>query len=124
MIIFDYQLDSLTTYYDEQNCLTVETRTHIYSFCLRRQNCTGTQAFCTKWSQALKECATSKNDAGLLTIENDAERSLVTDIMKKYSYETRLTLNGSSYPYYKQSDFVWIDGVQQGYLKYYLKKVL
>jgi hypothetical protein len=109
------QLDLTVIYYDEHHCLTVQTRTHIYTFCLRRQNCTLRKAYCTKWSRAQKDCTILKNHAQLLTIDNEQERLLVSDIMKNYLYETRLTFNGSSYRYYKLADFLWIDGVRQGY---------
>jgi len=39
---------------------------------------------------------------------------LITDIIKDYFNETRLTFNGSSYRYYQLADFLWIDGIQQG----------
>lgn len=100
-------------YYDEHHCLSVETRSHLYSFCLRRQNCTEKQAFCTKWSEAQKHCQLIKNQAQLLTIENEQERNLVVDTINSYHNETRLVYNGSSYRYYGLADFVWVDGVQQ-----------
>ncbi|CAF1322714.1 unnamed protein product, partial [Didymodactylos carnosus] len=54
-----------------------------------------------------------KKGADLLTIENDEERKLVTDITSIYLNESLLTYNGSTYKYYKLADFLWIDGVQQ-----------
>ncbi|CAF3757932.1 unnamed protein product [Rotaria socialis] len=115
-----YEKNETSIYYDEHHCLTVQTRSHLYTFCLRRQNCTATKAYCTKWSQAQNDCKTLKKQADLLTIENDQERSLVTDIIQNYSHETRLTFNGSSYRFYHSSDFVWIDGVLQADSQRYL----
>ena len=115
LLIQSFLLDLTVIYYDEHHCLTVQTRTHLYSFCLRRQNCTLRKAYCTKWSRAEKECKILKNHAQLLTIDNDQERRLVSDIMDIYFNETRLTFNGSSYRYYKLADFLWIDGIRQGY---------
>ena len=87
----------------------------MYTFCLRRQECLARKAFCTKWSQAEKECRSMASQ--LLTIDNDDERILITDIMDNYSYEARLAFNGSSYQYFQLADFLWIDGVQQGELR-------
>ena len=78
-------------YYDEDHCLTVQSLTHVYTFCLRRQQCPLRQAYCTKWHQAEKICQTTKNQARLLTIDNSLEQSLVSDIIEKYWHETRLT---------------------------------
>jgi hypothetical protein len=51
-----------------------------------------------------------------MTIDNDQERMLVTQIINDYYDETRLNYNGSSYRYYRLADFLWIDGIQQGLL--------
>ena len=115
IFISSYRSDLTSIYYDEQHCLTVQTRSHLYTFCLRRQNCTFKKAYCTKWSQAQQDCTLFKNQAQLLTIDNEQERTLVTDMMKDYLHETRLSFNGSSYPYYELADFAWIDGIRQGY---------
>ncbi|CAF2061075.1 unnamed protein product [Rotaria magnacalcarata] len=115
-----YEKNLTSIYYDEQHCLTVQTRSYLYTFCLRRQNCTETKAYCTKWSQAQNDCKILKNQANLLTIENDQERLLVTDIIQNYSHETRLAFNGSSYRFYHSSHFVWIDGVLQADSQRYL----
>ncbi|CAF2853038.1 unnamed protein product [Rotaria sp. Silwood2] len=115
-----YEKNFTSIYYDEHHCLTVQTRSHLYSFCLRRQNCIARKAYCTKWSLARKDCTVLKNQAQLLTIENKQERTLVTHIMKHYLNETRLTFNGSSYLYYHLADFIWIDGVRQADKKTYL----
>jgi hypothetical protein len=112
--VLSYELDLTSIYYDEHHCLTVQTHTHLYTFCLRRQNCTLKQSFCTKWSHAQKDCQLLKNQAQLLTIDNENERLLITDIVNNYFNETRLTFNGSSYRYYRLADFIWIDGIQQG----------
>ncbi|CAF0912575.1 unnamed protein product [Adineta ricciae] len=108
-----YEKNSTHLYYDEHHCLSVQTRSHLYSFCLRRQNCTEKQAFCTKWSEARKQCQLVKNQAQLLTIENESEQILVKDTINSYHNETRLVYDGSTYRYYDLADFVWIDGVQQ-----------
>ncbi len=115
MFIWSSKSDLTSIYYDEHHCLTVQTRSHLYTFCLRRQNCPLRKSYCTKWSQSQQDCTLLKNQAQLLTIDNEQERILVTDIMKDYFDETRLTFNGSSYPYYKLADFIWIDGIQQSY---------
>ncbi|CAF3387940.1 unnamed protein product [Rotaria sp. Silwood1] len=115
-----YEKNLTSIYYDEHHCLTVQTHSHLYSFCLRRQNCTARKAYCTKWSQARRDCIILKNRAQLLTIENVQERKLITDIMKDYLNETRLTFNGSTYRYYELADFIWIDGVRQANNKTYL----
>ncbi|UJR33001.1 hypothetical protein I4U23_020461 [Adineta vaga] len=115
-----YEKNSTYMYYDEHHCLTVQTHSHLYSFCLRRQNCSEKRAYCTKWSEAQKDCRSMKNRAQLLTIENEYERMLITDIMKTYLNETRLAFNGSSYRFYEQADFVWIDGIQQADEQIYL----
>jgi hypothetical protein len=114
VLILSYELDLTSIYYDEHHCLTVQTRIHLYTFCLRRQECIPRQAFCTKWSRAQKECQLLKNHSQLLTIDNEQERILITDIIENYYHETRLTFNGSSYRYFQLADFIWIDGVQQG----------
>lgn len=85
----------------------------MYTLCLRRQECIPRKAYCTKWSQAQKNCQLLKNYSQLLTIDNDDERRLITDIMQNYHEETRLTFNGSSYRYFLLADFIWIDGIQQ-----------
>jgi hypothetical protein len=114
-LLFYYKLGDPSIYYDEHHCLTVQTHSHLYTFCLRRQNCIPKKAYCSKWSQAQQNCRILKNQAHLLTIENEQERKLITDIMQNNLHETRLTFNGSSYRYYELADFVWIDGIQQGY---------
>ena len=58
-----------------------------------------------------------KNQAQLLTIENEQERTLVKNTINSYHNETRLVYDGSTYRYYELADFVWIDGVQQRNLK-------
>ena len=113
LAFFD-QIDLTSIYYDEDHCLTVQSRTHLYTLCLRRQECIPRKAYCTKWSQAQKNCQQLKNHSQLLTIDNEDERTLITDIVENYHYETRLTFNGSSYRYFLLADFIWIDGVQQG----------
>lgn len=86
----------------------------MYTFCFRRQNCAPRQAYCTKWSQAQKNCQLLIDQSQLLTIDNQQERLLITDVLKKYINETRLTFNGSSYQYFQLADFLWIDGIQKG----------
>ncbi|CAF0771361.1 unnamed protein product [Rotaria sordida] len=115
-----YEKNLTSIYYDEHHCLTVQTYSHLYSFCLRRQNCTAPKAFCTKWSRAQKDCTILKNQAQLLTIENEQERTLIKDIMTNYLNETRLTFYGSSYRHYVLAHFIWIDGVRQADKKSYL----
>jgi len=105
--------DSTSVYYDEDHCLTVQSRTHLYTFCLRRQECIPRKAFCTKWSKAQQNCQIYKNNSQLLTIDNHAEQMLITDIVNNYLDETRLTFNGSSYRYFQLADFLWIDGIRQ-----------
>jgi hypothetical protein len=111
---FVFDLDSTAIYYDEHHCLTVQSLTHLYTFCFRRQTCEARKAYCTKWSQAQKECQSLKDNAHLLTIESEDERALITDIVDDYRYETRLTFNGSSYRYFVLTNYLWIDGVQKG----------
>lgn len=106
--------DSIPIYYDEEHCLTAQTPSHLYTFCLRRQTCPLRQAFCTKWTQAKKNCQLLKDQSQLLTIDNQQERLLITDIVRKYHNETRLRYNGSSYRYFTLADFLWIDGIQNG----------
>ena len=93
--------------------MIAQTRSHLYTFCLRRQECEPKKAYCTRWSKAQKNCQSLKHSQ-LLTIENEQERMLVTDLMETYHHETRLTFNGSSYRYFRLADFVWIDGIRQG----------
>jgi hypothetical protein len=116
LILFD-RLDLTSIYYDEHHCLTVQTRTHLYTFCLRRRECIPRKAYCTKWSLAQKECQLLKNHSQLLTIDNEQERILISDIIENYYHETRLTFNGSSYRYFQLADFLWIDGIQQGNIR-------
>lgn len=116
-----FQVDLTSIYYDEEHCLTVQTRTYLYTLCLRRQECVPRKAYCTKWSQAQKNCQQMKNHSQLLTIDNDDERRLITDILDKYHEETRLTFNGSSYRYFLLADFIWIDGIQQGKRKHLIR---
>lgn len=89
---------------------------------MRRQECIPRKAYCTKWSRAQQDCQLLKNQSQLLTIENEQERILITDITENYYYETRLTFNGSSYRYFKLADFLWIDGIQQDNNRTYLWK--
>lgn len=117
-----YEKDSTSIYYDEDHCLTVQSRTHLYTFCLRRQECFPRKAYCTKWSQAQQKCQLNKNNSQLLTIDNQAEQTLINDIIERYHEETRLTFNGSSYQYFQLADFLWIDGIQQRDNQTYLWK--
>ena len=54
------------------------------------------------------------NHSHLLTIDNEPERVLVTDIIDDYRDETRMAYNGSVYRYYRLAEFIWIDGSRQG----------
>ncbi|CAF1375263.1 unnamed protein product [Adineta steineri] len=114
---------STLIYYDEERCLNVESGSHIYTFCLRRQTCPlKKQAFCTKWTTAQEACQSLDKDSNLLTIDNEEERILITDIMKNYINETRLTFSGRSNQHYGFANFVWIDGIQQTDSQIYLWK--
>ena len=113
-VCFVFDLDSTAIYYDEHHCLTAQSLTHLYTFCFRRQTCSPRKAYCTKWSQAQQECQSLKDNARLLTIENEQERALITDVVDDYRYETRLTYNGSSYRYFVLAHYLWIDGIQKG----------
>ncbi|CAF1626839.1 unnamed protein product, partial [Didymodactylos carnosus] len=96
--------------YDKDKCIVVQSSNNLYYFCFRRQNCTGTNAYCLKWIQAKNVCQYKGGD--LLTIETENERQFVSSIVIKYLNESLLTHNGSTYKNYQLAQYLWIDGVR------------
>lgn len=105
--------DDTIIFFDSNACLIARTQTHQYTFCFRRQSCqqSKTAAFCTTKTDAERICKQEKDGSDLLTIENDDEYQLISDIISRYANETVLNQNGLlTHKLNKPATWMWIDG--------------
>lgn len=108
-------LDETRMFYDSDACLVARTRTHQYTFCFRRQNCSHSpsSAFCTTKFHAQNHCFNEKNESNLLTIDNNEEYQLINEIISQYSDETLLNLEGRIInKYIVRAQWMWINGIR------------
>lgn len=108
-------LDETRIFYDSDSCLVARTRTHQYTFCFRRQNCSHSpsSAFCTTKYQAQTICYTEKNQSNLLTIDNNEEYRLINEIISQYSDESLLNCEGRQISkYVVRAQWMWINGIR------------